>query len=412
MSLQGPLLVVAETPATELVQALSAAGAFPVVETTWADAPTAFASAKPAAVVLAEPGLPPSESAARMLCLQIATAAAPVVPVIAATEAGREPALPTALPADAGPPFDRLIARLQSALRVRAMHAAVLRRADAATAEALTATDPLDEATVLMAGRGSLRTMLAAALGERVRIVGALSVESAARHLNGRDVDGVIVGEGLSPLMTDAFLVALAEDARFRGLPVSVIGRIANPIPDTLPNVDHVAPDARRIAARMLPMVRLNAFAGRLSRTLAALDSGGVIDPDTGLMTETAFVHELGQAIAAAAERSQALSLARFSFDGLTDARGALDAARLVTRLVRTIDFATRDETGAILMAFTETDLRSAHVVARRIAGALKNGMAPPQAIAANVTLATWKAGDTVDTLMLRVAAAQMVAAE
>jgi len=412
MSLQGPLLVVAETPAEELVEALGAAGAFPVVETSWADAPTAFASVKPAAVVLAAPDASPSESAARMLCLQIATANGAIVPVIAATEPGHEPVLPIALAADAAAPFDRLIARLQAALRVREMHAAVLRRADAATAETLAAADPLDDATVLIAGRGALRATLAAALGERVRVVGALSVESAARHLNSRDVDGVIVGEGLSPLMTDAFLAALAEDARFRGLPVSVIGRIAQPIPETLPNVDHVEPDARRIAARMLPMVRLNAFAARLSRALAALESGGAIDPDTGLMTESAFAHELGLAIAAAAERSQPLSLARFSFDGLSDTRGALDAARLVTRLVRSIDFAGRDETGAILMAFTQTDLRSAHVVARRLAGALKTGMVPPQAIAANVTLATWKAGDTVDTLMLRVAGAQMVAAE
>ena len=39
MSLQGPLLVVADAPATAPVEALSAAGAFPIVETTWADAP-------------------------------------------------------------------------------------------------------------------------------------------------------------------------------------------------------------------------------------------------------------------------------------------------------------------------------------------------------------------------------------
>ena len=82
MSLQGPLIVVAETPATELTQALSAAGAFPIVEATWADAPTAFVSVKPAAVIIAEPGPPPSESSARMLCLQIATASGPIVPTI------------------------------------------------------------------------------------------------------------------------------------------------------------------------------------------------------------------------------------------------------------------------------------------------------------------------------------------
>jgi hypothetical protein len=411
MSLQGPLLVVADAPALELVQALSAGGAFPIVESNWADSPTAFASVKPAAVIVAAPDAPPSDSAARMLCLQIATATGPLVPVIGVTEAGREPALPIALPADGTAPCDRLVARLQSVLRVREQHAAVLRRADAATAATLTATDALDEATVLIAGRGPLSQAIGHALG-RVKTVGTVSVEGAARHLNGRDIDGVIVGEGLSPLMIDAFLAALADDARFRDLPVAVIGRIGHPIPAALPNVDHVEADARSIVARMLPMIRLHAFSARLARALAALDAGGAIDAETGLMTPDAFAHELGLAIAAASDRSQPLSLAHFSFDGLT-ARAAFDAARMVTRLVRTVDFAGRDETGAILMAFTQTDLRSAHVVARRIAGALKSAMpGPTQAVAANVTLATWKAGDTVDTLMLRVLGRHMVAAE
>ena len=70
------MVVVAESPATDLVEALGAAGAFPIVEANWADAPTAFAAVKPAAVVIAEPGPPPSEAAARMLCLQIATVTA------------------------------------------------------------------------------------------------------------------------------------------------------------------------------------------------------------------------------------------------------------------------------------------------------------------------------------------------
>jgi len=47
MSLQGPLIVVADSPAAGLGAALSAAGAFPIVETKWADAPTAFVSVKP-----------------------------------------------------------------------------------------------------------------------------------------------------------------------------------------------------------------------------------------------------------------------------------------------------------------------------------------------------------------------------
>ena len=41
-----------------------------------------------------------------------------------------------------------------------------------------------------------------------------------------------------------------------------------------------------------------------------------------------------------------------------------------MTRLIRNIDFATRDEEKAHPGCFTQTDLRSAHVIARRIAGA------------------------------------------
>ena len=120
--------------------------------------------------------------------------------------------------------------------------------------------------------------------------------------------------------------------------------------------------------------------------------------------------------MAEAGERSTALSLARFSFDGALDARAGMDGARLLTRLIRNIDFACRDDDGALLIAFTQTDLRSAHVVARRIAGALKNTMLAPQhgrdTVAANVTLATLKAGDTLDSLMLRVMGSRAVAAE
>jgi hypothetical protein len=421
MSLQGPLIVVADKPATELVAALSAAGAFPLVESTWTDAPTAFVAVKPAAVVIAEPGPPPSESSARMLCLQIATASGPIVPTIAMTCGDLDTAIPVALPADAALPLNRVVARLQSALRVRELHAAVLRRYDDAasrpgTLPQLPATDALDDATVLIVGRGPLYPALSVAMGERVKMIGALSVENAARYLNARDIDGVVVGDGFPAATTDAFLAALAEDTRFRDLPVAVIGEASDDFAEVLPNVDHLDPDPQRIVARMVPLVRLHAFEARLKRTLASLEADGMFDPETGLLTREAFWRDLGRAIAEAADRSQPLSLARFSFEGPLDARAALDGARLVTRLTRAVDFAAREDDGAILIAFTQTDLRSAHVVARRIAGLLKTTMLAPHRahhkVAANVTLATLKAGDTADTLMLRVMGSRMVAAE
>ena len=420
MSLQGPILVVADHPAKDLVDALGAAGAFPLVEAKWTDAPTAFVAVKPAAVVIAEPGAPKSESSARMLALQIATATGPIVPTVALAQGELDAAIPVALPADAALPVERLVARLQSAMRVRALHATVLRRIETFGAHggklpALPVGDALDDATVLIAGRGPLYPALSVAIGERVNMVGGLSVETAARHLTSRDIDGIVVGDGFSPRMVEAFLTLLAQDTRFRDIPVAVIGEAPPDFADTLPNIDHVDGDPARLVARMLPLVRMHAFEARLKRMLKSLEAEGMFDPDTGLLTHDAFWRELAKAIAEASDRSLALSIARLSFEGALDARASLDGARLVTRLTRNIDFATREDDGGILIVFTQTDLQSAHVVARRIAGALRAMLVPAQPqekIAANVTLATLKAGDTLDSLILRVMDSRVVAAE
>ena len=50
--------------------------------------------------------------------------------------------------------------------------------------------------------------------------MGALSVETAARNLNTRDIDGIVIADGFSPEVVQALLTVLAEDARFRDLPV------------------------------------------------------------------------------------------------------------------------------------------------------------------------------------------------
>jgi hypothetical protein len=420
MSLQGPIIVVAESPAADLTDALSAAGAFPVVETNWADAPAAFVSVKPAAVIIAEPGEPTNETSARMLCLQIATAKGAIVPTIARVQGKQEAAIPIALPADASMPVARLIARLQSAMRVRALHATVLRRIEmfashGGTLPPMPVGDALEDATVLIAGRGPLYPALSVAIGERVNMLGGLSVETAARQLNSRDIDGIVVGDGFSPRMVEAFLTVLAQDDRFRDIPVAVIGEAPPDFADNLTNIDHVDGDPSRLVARMMPLVRMHAFEGRLKRMLKTLDADGMFDPQTGLLTREAFWHDLRKAIEEASDRSLPLSIARFSFDGALDAHARMDGARLVTRLTRNIDFATCEDDGAILIVFTQTDLQSAHVVARRIAGALKNLLAPVhphEEITANVTLATLKAGDTLDSLMMRVLGSRVVAAE
>ena len=420
MSLQGPLIVVAEQPAAELVEALSTAGAFPIVESKWADAPAAFVTVKPAAIVIAEPGAPANIASARMLCLQVATVNGPIIPVVARVCGDDDAAVPIALPADATLPIDRLLARLQFAMRVRALHATVLRRIELFTSHdgklpALPVGDALVDATVLIAGRGPLYPTLSVAMGERVKVAGALSVEAAARHLNMRDIDGIVVGDGFSPRMVEAFLTVLAQEPRFRDIPVAVIGETPPEFADALPNIEHVNADPTRLVTRIIPLVRMRAFEARLKRMLKSLDTDGVFDPQSGLLTRDSFWHDLKIAINEAADRSMPLSVARFSFGKDLDERASLDAARLMSRLIRNIDFATRDEEGAILVAFTQTDLRSTHVIVRRIATSLKRMILTPQGEeppAANVTLATLKAGDTLDTLMIRVVGSRMVAAE
>jgi GGDEF domain-containing protein len=194
---------------------------------------------------------------------------------------------------------------------------------------------------------------------------------------------------------------------------VALIGEAPADFFDSLPNIDHVAPDPALLVARMVPLVRMHAFEARLKRMLKSLDADGMFDPRTGLLTQEAFAQGLTRAIDEAADRSQPLSLARIGLGTMADERASLDGARLLTRLTRIIDFACRDEDGSLVVAFTQTDLSCAHVVARRMAGVLKNMVTAQRGVApaADVTLATLKDGDTLDSLMRRVVGRQPVAA-
>jgi hypothetical protein len=418
MALLGPMVVVAETSATNMVDALGKAGAFPIVEARWADAPAAIAEIQPAVLAIADPASQPSPRQLRALVQCIEARGGPVMPVIALTEKRGVPAFPGALAVALEDSADRLVARLRSALRIRTLHATVLRRSRTTGIKKGIPTavpaDLLDHATVLCVGRGGSYPALSVAVGERVGLIGALSVETAARYLNARDVDGVIIGEGLGLRIVEALLTVLAEDARFRDLPVGVLN---NTVVDDerLPNLVR-GDDPVALVERVLPFVRLQAFEGQLKRALKSLETEGVIDPDTGLLGSTAFWRDLDRAVREAEEAGGALSIARFSFEGVGDRRVHLDAARLFSRLVRNIDFACRERDGSILAAFTETDLRSAHVVARRIASVLRQTMLSPdldrRTIKPTVTLATLKATDNLSTLVARVGAYPKVAAE
>ena len=313
----------------------------------------------------------------------------------------------------------RIVARLASALRIRTLHATVTRRASAlAGTEAdgddtappdLPAGDPLDDATVLVAGRGRSYPGLTVTVGERVGLIGALAIETAARYLNARDVDGIVIGEGFGASTLAAFLTALSEDVRFRDLPVALLPEPPIALdPASLPNLECLAGDPAAVAANFFPLVRQHALEARLKRQLASLDAQGLIDPRTGLFTITAFLSDLARAMEEAQARRTGLSLARFSFPPTLDQRASLDAARLVSRLVRRVDFGCRAGDGSILVAFSTTALRNAHVVARRIASVLRHTMLAPAGdpaapVEASITLAALKASDTVESLLIRV---------
>ena len=110
-----------------------------------------------------------------MLCLQIATASGPIVPTIAFADDEHDAAIPLALTTDASMPMAHVIKRLQSAMRVRALHTTVLRRIEIFASHGgkmplLPVGDALDDATVLVAGRGPLYPALSVAMGEQAKI--------------------------------------------------------------------------------------------------------------------------------------------------------------------------------------------------------------------------------------------------
>ncbi len=411
MSLQGPILIVAKEPDRGLAQALIDAGAFPVLEASWAGAATAIAEIKPAAIVLDAAG-----DADQIAALARRTAnAAPFLPVIMRLGVDHAPPLPDAVTISDDAPIEQLLARVAAGLRLRTLHSTVIGRAKSLREERnivaeLAAGDPLDDATVLLIGRGRHHATLSVAVGERMGVMGALSVEQGAGCLNARELDGIVIGDGLPAYAVDTFLTVLAEDARFRDLPVAVLGAPADR--PTLPNFVR-ARDPQMLVARAAPAIRMRAREVALKRLLKSIECKGMIDADTGLFNARAFAEALGHAIEDCAERGARLSLARFSFEEPLDRRTSMDAARLVSRLVRDADFACRQDDGSILFAFGGTDLRDAHVAARRLASVLRHTMLhiDRERTSPSVTLATLKATDTVHTLLARVVAPPVAAA-
>jgi hypothetical protein len=368
MSQQGPLLVVSNVARPTLAAALDAAQLCPAIETGWADAGRAVAKVQPAAVLAIMEGANETEITA--LARDVA-ARRPYLPLIALEPRGVLP--DNAIPFAQSDDVDRLMGRLRAALRVRTLHATVLRRIDEKKAEqtSLPDSDPLDDATVLLLGRGGAYPALSVALGERMAVVGALSIEAAAKHLSSRDIDGVVLGEGFTPRVVDAFLTVLSEDTRFRHLAVVLASNHPAP-PQELVNLETVAGEPWQIAATALPLIRQHAFEARLNRSLRAIEAGGMIDPQTGLLTKHAFARDFATAVTQTLARGGGLAVARFAFDP-THPRAQFDGARIISRLMRRMDFGTREDNGSVIVVFAEVDLRSAHAIARRLSSVMRH---------------------------------------
>lgn len=368
MSQAGPVLFVSNAQRPDFVSALDEGRLFRVIDSDWASAASAIKTMQPAAVLAATSG----NHAPHMATVAKQISAQPFYTPFIAIDA------PALLPYNAlpfslhGANSDRLIARLRSALRVRALHATVSRRLpEISTKISLPNADPVRDATVLLIGRGAAYPALSVTLGERMSVVGALSIESAAKHLNSREINGVVLSDGFTSRVADAFLTVLSEDTRFRNLPIIATAHQLAPNHD-LPNLELVSGEPAVVAATALPLIRQRALEAQLSRTLRSIDAGGWLDPRTGLLTQEAFAHDFAKAVEQTLSRGGGLSAARFTFDP-RNPRAQIDAARMLSRLMRQMDFGVAQKDGSVIVAFAETDFRTAYMIARRLSAMMQH---------------------------------------
>jgi len=400
MSQQGPIVVVSNAGRPAFATVLEQGGMFPIVDADWADASRAIEQVLPAAVIVAARGA--VEPHLTALAKRIA-ARQPYLPLVAVDPQGRLPE--NAVPfSQNGGSFGRLIARLNAAVRVRTLHATVMRRLDEDRIDrsASADSDPVRDATVLLIGRGAAYPALSVSLGERIGVVGALSVEAAAKHLNTRDIDGIVLGEGFTARVMDAFLTVLSEDSRFRNLPIVLTSQQLAPDYD-LPNLEIIAGEPALVAANALPLIRQHALETHLSRTLRSIDAGGLLDPRSGLLTAEAFSRDFATAVYQTSSRGGGLSLARFAFDPAQE-RARLDGARIISRLMRQMDFGAIQPDGSVIVAFAETDLRNAHMIARRLSSVMRHTSHGKRDVRTEptVTVATMMPNDSARSLLAR----------
>jgi len=143
--------------------------------------------------------------------------------------------------------------------------------------------------------------------------------------------------------MVEAFLTVLAQEPRFRDIPVAVIGETPPEFADALPNIEHVNADPTRLVTRIIPLVRMRAFEARLKRMLKSLDTDGVFDPQSGLLTRDSFWHDLKIAINEAADRIMA-DFGKYKHYVTEQTKGRLAPHEMSDHFVRYTHYVVYDE--------------------------------------------------------------------
>ena len=174
-------------------------------------------------------------------------ATARIIPILAVVRDDM-PAYPLALPVAAAGRLGaaRAAPALRAARARAARHGAAPHRdpGDAADVPDTVDYDPIEDATVLVAGRGRSYPALTVAIGERMGLIGALSIETARSYLGARDVDGVVIGDGFNRAVVEDFVEEIGADPRWRDLPVIVPPSARHLDPERMPNADQVGGDA------------------------------------------------------------------------------------------------------------------------------------------------------------------------
>jgi len=95
--------------------------------------------------------------------------------------------------------------------------------------------------------------------------------------------------------------------------------------------------------------------------------------------------------------------VARFAFDP-AHPRAQFDAARIISRLMRRTDFGAAGRDGSVIVAFAETDLRNAHMIARRLSAVMRHTSHGKRDTRAEplVSVATLLPNDSAKSLLAR----------